>query len=94
MNFAIYDNNLRMPAPHGEDVPPVDAESPTAVPRLEMMAKTEAAQEPIALSGIVDAILEVSRQRKLLLDELRFALQSDKNDEALQLARKLCGLQG
>jgi len=48
----------------------------------------------IALSGVVDAILEVSRQRKALLDQLRAALQSGNNAEALQLARELCGLSG
>jgi len=49
---------------------------------------------PVVVSGIVDAILEVSRQRKSLLNKLRSVLQSGNDAEALQLARRLCGLSG
>lgn len=49
---------------------------------------------PVSLNGVVDAILEVGRQRKALLDQLRSALQSGNDAEALRLARQLCGLLG
>lgn len=42
--------------------------------------------------GIVDAILEVGRERKAVLEMLRAALESGDNDRALELARQLCGL--
>jgi uncharacterized protein YjgD (DUF1641 family) len=45
-----------------------------------------------SLSGVVDAILEVGRQRKAILDHLRNALQSGATEEVLALARQLCGL--
>lgn len=45
-----------------------------------------------SLSGVVDAILEVGRQRKAILDHLRSALQSGATEEVLALARQLCGL--
>lgn len=44
-------------------------------------------------AGIVDAILEVGRQRAALLEELRAALESRDDSKALQLARRLCGLE-
>lgn len=44
------------------------------------------------MSGVVDAILEVGRQRNLLLTQLRSALESGAEREALILARRLCGL--
>jgi hypothetical protein len=43
-------------------------------------------------SGIVDAILEVGRQRAALLGQLRSALESGDDSKALNLARQLCGL--
>jgi hypothetical protein len=43
-------------------------------------------------SGVVDAILEVGRQRKAVLEQLRQALESGRDDYALTLARELCGL--
>ena len=45
-----------------------------------------------SISGLVDAILEVGRQRNLLLAELRTALESGREREALNVARRLCGL--
>ena len=45
------------------------------------------------ITGAVDAILEVGRRRKAVLEELRCALQSGNDREALNLARQLCGLQ-
>jgi hypothetical protein len=47
----------------------------------------------VSLAGAVDAILEVGRQRRVLLDQLRSALESGKDAEALQLARLLCGFE-
>jgi hypothetical protein len=48
---------------------------------------------PLNISGAVDAILEVGRQRKAVLEELRAALQSGNDLQALDIARQLCGLQ-
>ena len=45
-----------------------------------------------SLSGIVDVILEVGRQRNTLLAQLRVALELGKEREALNFARRLCGL--
>jgi hypothetical protein len=45
-----------------------------------------------SLSGVVDAILEVGRQRDTLLMQLRAALESGREKDALVLARRLCGL--
>lgn len=47
---------------------------------------------PVSISGVVDAILEIGRQRMVVLDNLRAALQSGDSDRALGLARHLCGL--
>lgn len=44
-------------------------------------------------AGVVDAILEVGRQRGALLEQLRAALQSGDDPKALRLARTLCGLE-
>jgi len=43
-------------------------------------------------AGIVDAILEVGKQRAALLEKLRAALESGDDPKALLLARQLCGL--
>ena len=48
------------------------------------------AESPAA--AIVNAIVEVGRQRTELLAKLREALQSGNNLLALDLARELCGL--
>src|ERR1035437_1725520 len=45
-----------------------------------------------SLSGLVEAIQQVGKQRNALLQELRLALMTGKNDRALELARGLCGL--
>lgn len=47
-----------------------------------------------APSGAVEAILEVAKQRKTLLDQLRATLESGNHEAALQFARQLCGLPG
>ena len=43
-------------------------------------------------AGVVDAILEVGRQRRTLLENLRAALESGDEPKALRFARQLCGL--
>jgi hypothetical protein len=45
-----------------------------------------------SISGIVDVVLEVGRQRNALLAQLRIALESGKERIALNLAKRLCGL--
>ncbi len=47
-----------------------------------------------SFSGVVDAILEVAKQRTTLLDQLRMTLVSGNDAEALRFARQLCGLPG
>jgi hypothetical protein len=54
--------------------------------------KANEAQSTLTLSGVTDAILEVGRQRKALLDQMRGALQSGDSEKVLRLARQLCGL--
>lgn len=54
--------------------------------------KANRAELMLALSGVTDAILEVGRQRKALLQEMRAALQSEDTEKVLRLARRLCGL--
>jgi len=53
---------------------------------------TAVAVQPISLTGIVDAILEVGRQRNSLLSQMRSALQSGQNERVIAIARQLCGL--
>jgi hypothetical protein len=53
---------------------------------------TEEGPSGISLTGVVDAIREVGRQRKSVLDQARSALQSGDNDEALRCLHQLCGL--
>jgi hypothetical protein len=62
--------------------------------RLELPGDAQLVAAPMVASGVVDAILEVSRQRMSLLNRLRSVLQSGNNTEALKLARQLCGIQG
>ena len=75
----------RRAVPSGESIPPAKTirhdKNGTAV-----------AVQPISLTGIVDAILEVGRQRNSLLSQMQTALQSGQNDQVLALARQLCGL--
>ena len=44
------------------------------------------------LSGVLDAALEISRERRETLANLRSALESGNDNEALKLAKELCGL--
>jgi hypothetical protein len=54
--------------------------------------KANQVESSLTLSGVTDAILEVGRQRKALLHQMRGALQSGDTEEALRIARQLCGL--
>ena len=45
-----------------------------------------------SLSGVVQAILDIGRQRQALLDQLRSSLESGNDAEALRFARLYCGL--
>ena len=58
----------------------------------EITSNQMASGERVVISGIVDAILEVGRQRHALLGHLRSALQSGQNELALTVARQLCGI--
>ena len=91
---ATFDNDRsQMPAPGHEVISRVRTGSAATVRRLEPFVDAEGAGKPISVSGVVDAILEVSRQRKSLLDQLQSALKSGNDAEALLLARRICGLQ-
>jgi hypothetical protein len=65
---------------------PREAESPVPAQRI-----TQADGEN-ALSGVVDAALEIARKRGETLARLRKALEQGNGTDALQLARELCGL--
>jgi hypothetical protein len=54
--------------------------------------KANQPESDLALSGVTDAIIEVGRQRKALLDQMRGALESGDTEQVLRLARNLCGL--
>ena len=45
------------------------------------------------LAGMVDAALEICEHRRDTLRRLRDALLNEHNDEALSLARQLCGIE-
>jgi hypothetical protein len=68
-----------------------------SAPKAEFLSITEAARADStpnrpSMSGMVDSILEVGRQRATLLAQLRAALESGQEKDALALARRLCGL--
>ena len=44
------------------------------------------------MTGLIDAALEISRERREILMKLREALDSGDESRALGLARQLCGL--
>jgi hypothetical protein len=46
----------------------------------------------VNLKGILDAALKIAAKRREILTRLRAALESGRNQEALALARQLCGL--
>jgi len=46
----------------------------------------------MSISGVVDAILDVGNRRRDLLGQLRSALLSCNDFEALGFARQICGL--
>lgn len=56
------------------------------------LSPVDSAYHSHSLSGVVDAILEVGRQRNALLAQLRSALEAGNDGGALNLARRLCGL--
>jgi hypothetical protein len=53
---------------------------------------TEEAPSKVSVTGVVDAILEVGRQRKSLFDQMRSALLSRDDAEVIRCAGQLCGL--
>ena len=68
------------------------SDSGTIAKPVNDKASVDSGYDGHAISGIVDAILEVGRQRNTLLAQLRIALESGKEKEALNFARRLCGL--
>ncbi|MGA8086441.1 MAG: hypothetical protein WCA10_03990 [Terracidiphilus sp.] len=53
---------------------------------------TTEALSSVSFAGVVDAILEVGKQRRAQLELLRSALVSGHDTDALGFARQLCGL--
>lgn len=49
--------------------------------------------QPPNLRGVVEAALEIARERRETLAQLRAALEKGENEKALRLARRLCGLE-
>ena len=45
------------------------------------------------LKGILETALQIAAKRREILTRLRAALESGRNQEALALARRLCGLE-
>ena len=73
--------------------PPVEDYRPTADSgRATSSESLTNAGTPLSMTGIVDAILEVGHQRLALLGQVRSALMSGNDAEALRCARQLCGL--
>lgn len=46
----------------------------------------------ISVNGVIDAIMEVGAQRTALLGNMRRALMTGNEKQALSFARQLCGL--
>ena len=44
------------------------------------------------LSGVLDAALEIARRRRDTLAQLRAALEAGNQEQAITLAKELCGL--
>lgn len=76
------------PAREGEATPPKRAQV-TVIRTKPRQLKEDPSQE---LRGAVDAILAVGNERKGILRQMRSALISGHDSEALGLARRLCGL--
>ncbi|HLY62880.1 MAG TPA: hypothetical protein VKV95_19210 [Terriglobia bacterium] len=54
-------------------------------------SETETEADP-SLNGLVEVALEIASRRRETLKQLRAALESGNNSEALNLAKELCGL--
>ena len=88
-------NELRDLTDQGSGILPLDtslSEARTEHPGDVRFTESTTKTVPLSVPGLVDAILEVSRQRKSILDQVRSALLSGNDMDALQLVRKLCGL--
>jgi hypothetical protein len=51
-----------------------------------------AISESSALSGVLDSALEIARRRRDTLAQLRAALVAGNQEQAITLAKELCGL--
>jgi hypothetical protein len=90
-------DNISVPATSTENSIVPSGVSSCALPKgdLEEVGHTifTAWSRPaLSISGVVDAILEVGNRRKALLGQLRSALLSSNDFEALGFARQICGL--
>jgi hypothetical protein len=50
-------------------------------------------QIPSSLRGVIDAALEITRQRKDTLRQMKAAILEDDTDEVMRLAKDLCGVE-
>jgi hypothetical protein len=65
--------------------------------RLSRVSKTRRTETSTishsgTLSGVLDVALEIARRRRDTLAQLRAALEAGKHEQAITLAKELCGL--
>jgi hypothetical protein len=78
--------------PHAIFPPESDSGNAATCDGADVRKSIETLSPPVSVAGVVDAILDVSRQRKALLDQARSALLSGDDAAALRCTRLLCGL--
>jgi len=92
-----FDQDLfsRGPASSDSDNSNVDSPRFGSESSRDPIAQPTRADSPsnnLSVPGVVEAILEIGHQRVTLLAQMRAALESGRDNEALVLARRLCGL--
>jgi hypothetical protein len=60
---------------------------------LTVVAPSQRLPSPFVSSGLVDVALRIAEERSELLGGLRSALEQGENEDALAIARQLCGLE-
>ena len=80
-------NTIRREASHGEQTPRrLSKESKARLTEPSTVSHSE------ALRGVLDAALEIARRRRDTLAQLRAALEAGDHEQAITLAKELCGL--
>ena len=57
------------------------------------MVRVDEKKEPLKLGPLVDAAVTIARERQQTLASMRAALEAGNDSDALEWARKLCGLE-